>query len=244
MADATKQKDGVSRRDFLIGSGAVIVGGAVGAFAGSKLFPKTIEKTVEVIKEVPKEVSVTVTKEVPPVYAASTGYLVVDKTECAQCRTCMVACSVAHYGKESLSLSRIQVTGQSFGVDPPNHVEVSVCRQCVDPACVQACPTGACHVDTANGNVRLIDETKCIGCQSCLKACPHTPHRIVWDAEAKKCTKCDLCINAKYGDGKPACVAVCPASAIAVVTQVPDQTDENGYEVDLFKDTSDKRGWA
>ncbi len=69
------------------------------------------------------------------------------------------------------------------------------------------------------------------------------PHRIIWNAEKKRCTKCDLCINAKYGDRKPACVAVCPADAIKLVEQVPDQTDDVGYKVDLYIETTDKRGW-
>jgi protein NrfC len=155
----------------------------------------------------------------------------------------MVACSLAHYGTESLSLSRIQIMGQSFGVSPPYHVSQNVCQQCVTPVCTQACTTGANHIDTTHGNVRVIDEAKCIGCQKCLKACPETPHRIIWNEEKKVCTKCDLCINAKYGDGKPACVAVCPADAIAFKTEVPDQTDNIGYKVDLYTQTSNVRGW-
>jgi protein NrfC len=240
MTEETKKKGtagGVLRRDFIIGSGAVIVGGAVGVIGEATLFPREgpVEKGAGVLEDV--------TKEVPMVFPIAKGYLVVDQSECAQCYSCMMACSTVHEGKASFSLSRIQITGRSFGDEPPNHVRQEVCRQCVTPACVQACPTGACHVDAAHGSIRLIDEAKCIGCQHCLQACPFIPHRIIWNAEKERCTKCDLCTNAKYGDGKPACVAVCPADAIKLVDQVPDQTDDVGYKVDLYTETTDKRGW-
>jgi protein NrfC len=240
MTEEAKKKDiagAVFRRDFIIGSGAVIVGGAIGAISGPNLFPNEsmVGKPIEVIQEVPEQA--------PIVFPIAKGYLVVDQSECAQCYSCMMACSLVHEGKESFSMSCIQITGQSFGVDPPMHTNPQVCRQCVTPLCVQVCPTGACHIDASNGNVRLINEAKCIGCQHCLRACPFMPHRIIWNHEKKKCTKCDLCIYAKYGDGKPACVAVCPSDAIKLVVQVPDQTDDVGYKVDLYEQTADKRGW-
>jgi protein NrfC len=233
MTEETKQK-GVTRREFIIGGGAVVVGGAVGAIAGSKLFPRTVEKQVEVIKEVPKEVI----KEVAPQYPASTAYLVYDSAKCMNCETCMMACSTVHEGQPSIALSRIQVLTNAFEKFPDD-LDTFICRQCVSPACVQACPTGACHIDTANGNVRVIDQAKCIGCQSCLKACPHTPHRIIWNAVAKKATKCDLCITATFWSekggpaGKQACVEVCPHKALKVVKETPTQTDTNGYNVNL-----------
>ena len=60
---------------------------------------------------------------------------------------------------------------RSFAMSPsftkyPYDIVMSVCRQCVTPLCVQNCPTGACHVDAANGNIRGIDEEKCIGCNA------------------------------------------------------------------------------
>ena len=96
MTEATKPKGGVTRREFIIGGGAVVVGGAVGAIAGSKLFPKTVEveKKVEVVKEVPTKVEVV--KEVPQTFPASTAYLVYDSTKCMNCETCMMACSTVH----------------------------------------------------------------------------------------------------------------------------------------------------
>jgi Fe-S-cluster-containing hydrogenase component 2 len=29
--------------------------------------------------------------------------------------------------------------------------------------------------------VRMIDESKCAGCQTCLSACPFIPHRPIWN---------------------------------------------------------------
>jgi protein NrfC len=112
----------------------------------------------------------------------------------------------------------------------------------VDPLCVTNCPVGAASVDSANGNVRVIDQTKCIGCQTCLRMCPHPAHRTIWDADINKSSKCDLCADAKYlgdkggPDGKQACVMSCPMGALAVVTAVPNQTDDSGYVVNLRTD--------
>ena len=177
-------------------------------------------------------------KEVPITYPLSEGYLVVDTTECSGCQSCMMACSLVHEGEASLSLSRIQVIRNPLGRFPED-ISQEVCRQCVDPLCVQVCPTDACHVDTANGNVRVIDESKCIGCKLCLDACPFMPHRTIWNQKKGVATKCDLCINTPYWnetggpDGKQACVEACPMKAIKLVTEVPMQLGTAGYDVNL-----------
>jgi Fe-S-cluster-containing dehydrogenase component len=38
----------------------------------------------------------------------------------------------------------------------PNDIMGFTCHQCDDPKCVENCPTEACHIDTKNGNVRVI----------------------------------------------------------------------------------------
>ena len=150
----------------------------------------------------------------------------------------MVACSLVHEGAESLSLSRIQIVQSSFE-RYPNDIEINQCRQCVDPLCVRACPTGACHVDTANGNVRVIDESICIGCKLCNQACPFIPHRALFNPEKNVAIKCDLCINTPYWskaggpDGKQACVEICPMEAISCTSSVPTQLDDAGYDINL-----------
>ena len=152
----------------------------------------------------------------------------------------MYACSMVHEGAASPSLSRIQIIRDAPSFTKyPYDITMSVCRQCVTPLCVQNCPTGACHVDTENGNVRIIDPDECIGCKTCIRSCPQRPHRTVWNPEKEISMKCDLCLDTPYWskkggpDGEQACVSVCPAKALKLVHEPPPQTDVTGYDVDM-----------
>jgi protein NrfC len=170
--------------------------------------------------------------------AASEGYLIVDTKKCAGCETCMMACSLAHEGRSNPSLSRIQIIQDNFETFP-NDITINMCRQCPTAPCVQVCPTYANHVDKKNANIRLIDPEKCIGCQKCIEACPYTPSRVIWNYEDKHAQKCDLCLNTPHmkekggPNGKQACVSVCPMNAIKFTTEIPIQTGDAGYDVNL-----------
>ncbi len=223
MAESEKAegKIKVPRRDFLV-SGAAMTAGALAAASGSA--------ATVLAPEPQQKVS----------YEASKGYLVYDSRLCVGCQSCMFACSTTHEGEANLSLSRIQIVRDAPSFTKyPYDVVMSVCRQCVSPLCVQNCPTGACHVDAANGNIRRIDQTKCIGCQRCIQSCPQRPHRTVWNPVKKKSTKCDLCADAPYWsqkggpDGKQACVETCVVKALKLVAEAPPQQDINGYDVNL-----------
>jgi len=217
-----------SRRDFVAGSGTILAGGALTTYvpdiaaAGPSAMPGESD------------------------YPASTGYLVYDSRRCAGCQSCMLACSLVHEGEASTSLSRIQVS-RAVLMRYPYDIQISICRQCPEPMCVKNCPTGACHVNTANGNVRMIDAEKCIGCGTCLKACPYSPHRTIWNPAAQKSTKCDLCVDAPYfskkggPSGNQACVTTCPMGAIKLVAELPSQKDISGYDVNLAPPPSPPR---
>jgi protein NrfC len=213
-----------SRRDFLVTSGTVV---AVDALIAS--VPVTAA-----VKSAAAATSPAAAAKLP----ASQGYLVYDSKKCAGCTTCMLSCSLTHYGVQSLSLARIQIIQDSFGKFP-NDIKMAPCRQCVTPVCVENCPVGAAYVDTQNGNVRRIDSKKCIGCKTCIRMCPQQPHRTVWNHVEGKSSKCDLCIdtphwNEKGGPGgKQACVESCPMKAIKFVSVTPDQTETEGYDVNL-----------
>ena len=165
-------------------------------------------------------------------------YLVYDSKHCAGCYGCMLACSLVHEGETNLSLSRIQIHRAVLNTYPLD-IQINVCRQCPDPLCVRYCPTGAAHVSAANGNIRMIDSKKCIGCQTCIKSCPHIPHRPIWNPVTKKATKCDMCVDTPYYNkkggpgGTQACVEACPVNALKVISEMPSQKDISGYDLNL-----------
>ncbi|MHB1323801.1 MAG: 4Fe-4S dicluster domain-containing protein [Coriobacteriia bacterium] len=217
MADDTKTAEGkeYSRREFITGIGGLGAGAVFGGFIVKGFM-------------LPDEV-----------YAipASEGYLLVDTKKCGGCESCMLACSMVHSGRSNIALSRIQITQNPFAGFPNDMGQVQ-CRQCPYPSCVDACPTGAMHADAAFGNVRMVDEAKCIGCERCVNACPFTPSRVQWNFEDKVAQKCDLCANTPHWNknggptGSQACIEMCPMKAISFTSAIPVQS-ETGYVVNL-----------
>ena len=244
MAGEKKEKKRFSRRDFVVGSGTVLAGGALTAVASKSAVAATAADTKQE-------------------YPLSKAYLVYDSMHCAGCYGCMIACSMAHDGEVSFSLSRIQMHRAVLN-EYPTDIIMHVCKQCPDPSCVKYCPTGACHVSEENGNIRMIDAEKCVGCQTCIKMCSQTPHRTIWNPKTNKSTKCDLCTNTPYFNkkgglspvqaAKPgakestpppslgffACVEACPKQVLKVVNQLPSET--GGYEVTLVTAPKPKMG--
>ncbi len=206
-----------SRRHFVAAGSAALAGGTLSSYAAA---------------------APTASPAKAADYPRSTGYLVYDSRQCSGCQSCMLACSLVHEGEASLSLARIQVT-RSVLTRYPYDIQIAVCRQCPEPLCVANCPTGACHIDTGNGNVRRTDESRCIGCQTCLKSCPFIPHRTIWKPAVSKAAKCDLCIDSPHfskpggPSGEQACVVTCPMGALKLVHELPSQTDISGYDVNL-----------
>jgi len=81
------------------------------------------------------------------------------------------------------------------------------CRQCLEPACVDACFAGGVVKDEITGLVRF-DRDRCVGCWSCTMVC--TFGAIVRVRDAKVAVKCDRCEDRE----QPACVAACPTAAL------------------------------
>jgi carbon-monoxide dehydrogenase iron sulfur subunit len=130
--------------------------------------------------------------------------LVIDHEKCTGCRECELACSVFHTGASNPSRSRIKVIKWEWeGLYLP-----MTCQNCEKPFCVEVCPTKACHVDPGMNRV-LIDSNICIGCKTCILACPFGAPS--FDNVERVTVKCDYC------DGDPQCVRFCEVNAIKYV---------------------------
>ncbi len=165
--------------------------------------------------------------------SSSSGYIEADASKCSGCQVCMLICSLAHEGKCNTQLSRIQVIQDTY--KPwPECIQIKQCRQCLSPTCVAACPAGAAYIDTSHGNVSIIDESKCTGCQSCLEACPFKQAGIIWNDEKQVASKCDLCAHASFWgeaglqEGKQACVSMCPQKALKFKIRTSIKDSEHG----------------
>jgi protein NrfC len=148
-SQAKKDRKTVSRRDFLKYTGTIVLVMGSGCYAPIHRQSKDFKAPVTSRSGIP----------------ASDGYLLVDIKKCQGCASCMLACSLVHEGVESQSLSRIQVIQNSFEAYP-HDVTIEQCRQCVDPLCVEACPTDALKADPRFGNIRMVDRSLCIGLET------------------------------------------------------------------------------
>ena len=140
-------------------------------------------------------------------------FVVANSRDCIGCKACEIACVLAH------NQERYPEPGQNLRprvtvLASPEASTAMMCHQCDNAPCVTSCPTDALNY----GNDRInLDQKKCIGCKNCILACPFGVIALNHD-ESPVVEKCDLCQH-RSADTGPACVQVCPTSALSLVTQ-------------------------
>ncbi|WHP31898.1 4Fe-4S dicluster domain-containing protein [Trabulsiella odontotermitis] len=136
-----------------------------------------------------------------------TRFIVASADDCIGCRTCELACALEHEPGVTQLLPRLTVMRLS-------QLSVPVmCHQCENAPCVAACPVAALTMGAASVEA---DDSRCIGCQSCAVACPFGAITIVTSENRHpRIVKCDMC---GQRDAGPACVEVCPTTALRIMT--------------------------
>lgn len=181
-----------SRRNFLVGTGAVIMTTGVASTAalasGKKLIASQEDGKIK--------------------YG-----MVHDEALCIGCTKCTDACREVNQVPEGVTRLKIERHGP-FGEfpDASYSFERISCQHCENPPCVYVCPTGAAFKDEDTGIVE-VDNFKCVGCGYCLAACPYQVR--FFNPETHAADKCDFCKQTNLKEGKqPACVESCPTKAL------------------------------
>jgi Fe-S-cluster-containing dehydrogenase component len=135
---------------------------------------------------------------------------VIDNRTCIGCHACTVACKSEH--DVPIGVNRTHVKYIEKGEYPNSTREFSVhrCNHCEDAPCTTICPTSALY-QREDGIVDFDDE-RCIGCKSCMQACPYDALYI--DPNKGTAAKCNYCAHRIENSYEPACVVVCPTESI------------------------------
>lgn len=162
--------------------------------------------------------------------------MAIDLSRCIGCNTRAVACKVSNNLPKDVWWNVVHTEGRDFadtskgtygGEMQLSWLPVN-CMHCENAVCEEVCPTGA-TVKRDDGIV-TVDEETCIGCKSCMEACPYDVRRLIenepeyylelpiGDPAAKShkggtVEKCDFCAGRIDRGEKPACMELCPGRA-------------------------------
>ncbi len=161
--------------------------------------------------------------------------MVIDISRCVGCHACTIACRaewqvpvgngyrrnwVLHLGPEKTPY------GMALTFYP------GLCNHCDNPVCVDVCPADLVEKefkDPKTGKtitmqvkatykhpftgVVLIDKDRCLGCGSCVEACPYGARYLNEELDEPKADKCTFCFDRVIRGEEPACVKTCIADA-------------------------------
>lgn len=135
---------------------------------------------------------------------------VIDNRKCIGCHACTTACKSEHAVPVGVNRTWVKQVEKGEFPDTRRLFSVLRCNHCTDAPCVEICPTEALHF--REDGIVDFDKDRCIGCKSCMQACPYDALYI--DPETHTAAKCNYCAHRIDVGLEPACVNVCPEHAI------------------------------
>ncbi len=203
----------MKRRDFLkSGLGAAVMCGTAGAVSEAEARPN-LEPAEEAVG------------------------MLYDSTLCVGCKACVYKCkevngmeptfrngeehydSAADLSGDTLNVIKIYKDGNGKYKDAEVNgfaFEKRSCMHCVDPGCVSACPVTALERQNKTGIVTYNPDA-CIGCRTCMTACPYNVPQFEYDETFGQIHKCQMCNQKgveRIDNGMmTGCAEACPTGA-------------------------------
>ncbi|QQA76046.1 formate-dependent uric acid utilization protein AegA [Pectobacterium parmentieri] len=141
-------------------------------------------------------------------------FVIASTQDCMGCHACEIACVISH-NDERYPDSTTVFQPRIKAFNTPKLRAAVTCRHCEDAPCAGVCPTQA--LIRKDNSIQLVQE-KCIGCKSCVLACPFGAMSMVTNPmnNSTIAHKCDLCADRPEGQ---ACVEACPTQALQLVSE-------------------------
>lgn len=156
--------------------------------------------------------------------------MVIDEAKCDGCKKCTEACQVMHYTEPDREWIKVFKMKDAESEAP--YFFPKPCYHCDNPPCTKVCPVNATF--KRQDGIVLIDNERCIGCRSCMVACPYSTRFFNWSHPVQSpevasmpyspeqsiprrmgtVEKCDFCPDMIRHGKLPACVSGCPMDAI------------------------------
>lgn len=163
--------------------------------------------------------------------------MAIDTKRCVSCNRCAMVCRVEHNLPDGVLWNNAKTDGGDWFRTPggtyPDNLNMTfytlACQHCDNPACLEVCPTGA--TSKRDDGIVTVNAEECIGCQSCIAACPYEGVRTLLDSEpsyqldfavgdyavpahkGNTVEKCTFCVERIDRGEQPRCMDVCFAHA-------------------------------
>ena len=182
---------------------------------------------VERFSQVHAELKAPVYRELLPAKAPGPGEqyaFEVNLDKCSGCKACVTACHSLNGLDDQEAWREVGLLTGGTDQHPYMQHVTSACHHCLEPACMEVCPTLSYEKDETTGIVKHLDD-QCFGCQYCILACPYNVPK--YNSRLGIVRKCDLCSQRLKAGEPPACVQACPHEAIRISIISIDQVESD-----------------